>query len=762
MTTLKNDALAAGLPAASSGGASGARSVSTPFSPRARDPVSFRASHRENNHSPLNKLLAVILTVAAVFCGTQAYGATYYVATNGNDANSGTIALPWRTVAFAVATMNPGDTTYVRGGLYNEALIWFKKSGTQAAPIKLLNYSGEAPIIHFIDPSQIQRIFIQHANGELVPIGWITIQGFEIRNGYNGIKFHSLHDSTISRNWIHDNNLASGIYGNGTRVLIDRNILNHNAFQPIGGNPPGGHGIYMNGSDNVFTNNLFYDNLTFGLQQNGTYTYDPATHPGPEFIISQNWVVANNVFAYQNGAPGMVVWGSGCDNTRIENNIFYENNVTGSLTNGVSFTSISGTTGVQIRNNLFYATGSGGTAAFGSGATEGVEYTQSGNIVNTLNPQFVNGGNNALPVSPDFHLTSGSPAIDSGLTVTEVAFDFDGTVRPQGTAYDIGADEFAAAGVPAAPSSLTATTAPSPDNYRQINLSWSNVANETGYKIERKKGSSGTYAQIATTGANVVTYSDSTCGSGTTYYYRVRAYNGSGNSGYSAEANATTVEITTGRQGHWKLDSSSGTTATDSSGNSNTGTLTGGPTWVAGKIGNGLNFDGVDDRVNAGSGASLDNLAAMTLTAWIKADTLGEGGKGRIVDKTTTVNPDNGWLFFLDGTNQVSFSVDYTTANLKRSTAINAVSVGTWIHVVATWTGSATATNIKFYVNGVETSYGTGTDGTGSRVNDGTANLSIGTDSTTARTFDGVLDDVRAYNRVLSTTEITAIYRAGL
>jgi len=90
---------------------------------------------------------------------------------------------------------------------------------------------------------------------------------------------------------------------------------------------------------------------------------------------------------------------------------------------------------------------------------------------------------------------------------------------------------------PSAPSNLTATAVSS----TQINLSWSdNSTNETGFKIEQKIGSSGTYAQIATVGANVVTYSVSGLSPSTTYYYRVRAYNSYGDSGYSNEAYATT------------------------------------------------------------------------------------------------------------------------------------------------------------------------------------------------------------------------------
>jgi len=76
----------------------------------------------------------------------------------------------------------------------------------------------------------------------------------------------------------------------------------------------------------------------------------------------------------------------------------------------------------------------------------------------------------------------------------------------------------------------------------QINLTWvDNSASETGYLIERKTGSTGTYAQIAQVGANVQNYSDTNgLNSNTRYYYRVRATNGTLNSDYSNETSAVT------------------------------------------------------------------------------------------------------------------------------------------------------------------------------------------------------------------------------
>jgi fibronectin type 3 domain-containing protein len=90
---------------------------------------------------------------------------------------------------------------------------------------------------------------------------------------------------------------------------------------------------------------------------------------------------------------------------------------------------------------------------------------------------------------------------------------------------------------PAAPSSLAATAVSS----SQINLTWvDNSNNEDGFKIERKTGA-GAFTQIATVGAGVTSYPDTTGLSPSTQYtYQVRAYNVAGNSAFSAPASATT------------------------------------------------------------------------------------------------------------------------------------------------------------------------------------------------------------------------------
>ena len=89
---------------------------------------------------------------------------------------------------------------------------------------------------------------------------------------------------------------------------------------------------------------------------------------------------------------------------------------------------------------------------------------------------------------------------------------------------------------PAAPSNLIANAVACD----QVDLAWTdNADNETGFRIERSANGV-SFGEIDTVGANVTTYSDTTAAENTTYWYRVRAYNGAGNSAYTNIASDTT------------------------------------------------------------------------------------------------------------------------------------------------------------------------------------------------------------------------------
>jgi hypothetical protein len=95
------------------------------------------------------------------------------------------------------------------------------------------------------------------------------------------------------------------------------------------------------------------------------------------------------------------------------------------------------------------------------------------------------------------------------------------------------------AATPSAPSTLAVAVV----STTQLKLTWKdNSGIETGTKIERSTAATSGFTQIATVGANVVTYTASGLASGTRYYFRVRAYNAAGNSGYSNTGNNTTKD----------------------------------------------------------------------------------------------------------------------------------------------------------------------------------------------------------------------------
>jgi uncharacterized repeat protein (TIGR02543 family) len=86
--------------------------------------------------------------------------------------------------------------------------------------------------------------------------------------------------------------------------------------------------------------------------------------------------------------------------------------------------------------------------------------------------------------------------------------------------------------------STTATAA------SRLTITWSDKStNEAGFRVERKTGTTGTYTQIAQVSANITSFIDSTVTAGTTYCYRVRAFNTAGNSAYSNEACGTAATV---------------------------------------------------------------------------------------------------------------------------------------------------------------------------------------------------------------------------
>ncbi len=220
----------------------------------------------------------------------------------------------------------------------------------------------------------------------------------------------------------------------------------------------------------------------------------------------------------------------------------------------------------------------------------------------------------------------------------------------------------------------------------------------------------------------------------------------------------------TGPVGEWKFDEGSGTTANDTSGNGNTGTITAGTgRYVNGKINKAYSFDAANTVINMGSATAFDDLSALTAEAWIYPKSTGEGTFGRIIQKMTTAgNP--GWIVMMTNSpsNSLRFDVDTDTVDLSVISSGSSITLNQWNHIAVTWTGSLTATNVHLYINGKETGYSTQTNGTGSRTSDAAANLLFGNDSSSSRTFDGYIDTGRVFNYARTPAQIAWSYNKGL
>ncbi len=204
--------------------------------------------------------------------------------------------------------------------------------------------------------------------------------------------------------------------------------------------------------------------------------------------------------------------------------------------------------------------------------------------------------------------------------------------------------------------------------------------------------------------------------------------------------------------------------AKDSSGYNNDGKIYG-ASWVKGKIGGGLQFDGIDDYVDCGSDASLVPTGDFTVEAWIYMNNMPLVKEGKFIQ-----NP----ILFKDRHHDCIFMVTIiflpptsTSMYTRRALMLHfgrlgqfvaspeSLSMKKWIHVAATVLDSYTVT---VYING-EIGGQNFRELIFSPVK---KPLLIGgiKDDSRSSSFNGIIDEVRIYNRALSAEEIKAHYNA--
>ncbi|MDD5688394.1 MAG: LamG domain-containing protein [Elusimicrobia bacterium] len=211
-----------------------------------------------------------------------------------------------------------------------------------------------------------------------------------------------------------------------------------------------------------------------------------------------------------------------------------------------------------------------------------------------------------------------------------------------------------------------------------------------------------------------------------------------------------------GLVGYWKFDEGAENIANDSSANGNKGTIIG-CKWVKGKVNSALLFDRASKNyVNCGPCANLNITNAFTISAWVNPASF--SNVSAIVGKRRM----GGYLYgyFLSLTTdkatggQIVCTVSDGTIN-GNSTSASKVVANTWQMVTVTFL----AGKIDTYYNGALLGSKTVTTTT---ILSGTENLGIGASSATNPPyfFDGMIDEVKIYNKALTAEEIKAEYDA--
>jgi hypothetical protein len=212
---------------------------------------------------------------------------------------------------------------------------------------------------------------------------------------------------------------------------------------------------------------------------------------------------------------------------------------------------------------------------------------------------------------------------------------------------------------------------------------------------------------------------------------------------------------------HWLLDEGVGTSVADASGNGNSATLVNGATWAIGQLGNAIDFDGIDDAVNAGSPADLDDLQSFTYAAWINPDSDGDGANGVIVSKGGTGASASRRFLVNRGSSCpegycLELHVNRAATDASVFSSPGLIETNVWQHVTATFSPTD---GPRIYKDGVEVDYTSGRSvGSGTLEDDSTSDLVIGSWPGGFGSFDGRQDDVRVYDSALVPSAVAALF----
>ncbi len=417
-------------------------------------------------------------------------GQSFYVAPYGDDAGSGTFDLPWRTIQHATEMLEPGDTVYIRGGVYEEYME-LSRGGSYGNYITYLAYPGETPIL--------DGKAVDWDDGfDLAEESYIKIDGLVIRN-WNGFGIVSSGQSShivVKNVEVHDCDTAIRLFDYHKDWITENAYLHHNSLIGFDCSPGPCTNITMREIRSMYNGvegDTAADGFAFESGNNILVEDCEASYNGGDgFDFKSDGTHLARVLAHDNGRNNIKLWGeksslinalsfdSGLTNLvleeggsfRVVNCLFANRRSYGYLATLGGYET-STPTSIVLYNNIFYNDNSamGGTtlyypmgamltannniywnpyriddvicAGFVDGCfssddiNDGTWSAASGTDSDSAyaDPLFVDAG------SKDFHLTAESPAVDTGNSDVAPDIDLEGTPRPQGSGVDIGSYE---------------------------------------------------------------------------------------------------------------------------------------------------------------------------------------------------------------------------------------------------------------------------------------------------------------------------------
>lgn len=445
-----------------------------------------------NSNKLISKILSLVAIILVIFAiSSSVWAATYYVnTTNGNDSNTGISRdTPLKTIQKAADKMAPGDTCLVLPGSYTER-VQITRSGASGQPIV---YQAEGSVI--TQGFTITADYIQIIGFEITDTinDWKNGAGIHLEGKYGEVKSNYIHDvtrvgiqvwasdkdssntsnCTVSGNRIVKAGLA-GIEIYGRNHVVEDNDISHTLQHPLKWTDvpswADADGMRFFGSGHIIRKNRIHDILmsdpenkdphidcfqTWGPAYNIVFEQNFCDNPtdGMQgFMIEElespvrDLVVKNNVIK---AFRLLNVWD--CENTMIINNSF-KSELFYREASGYGI-ELHNSPNAKVKNNLFYDVGRHSYPYLikDSGSETGLDVGYNCHYMSDGNsPAGTPWPNDLWQVDPkvvnisgsDFHLQSDSPLINKGASLSEVTNDYDGTSRPQGPGYDIGAFEY--------------------------------------------------------------------------------------------------------------------------------------------------------------------------------------------------------------------------------------------------------------------------------------------------------------------------------